>query len=82
MGDWERPKTAAAAVRLVLRFEKLRDYENAALACLAVADMSWNKSDAHDIAVVASFERQAQVYATLHAAGSPRYLVTNNSGSL
>lgn len=64
MTQWKRPADMSAARTLMLECEAARDYEGAALAAITLAD----QCSGRDLEGSTAYERQAQVYATLHQA--------------
>lgn len=71
--EWERPDNEADARAVMIAAENVRNYEDAALAALTMADYVGVRSADG----AASFERKALVYATLHQADMALFIAEN-----
>lgn len=79
--DWIRPTTVSDARAKMIDAEKVRNFQEAALAAVALADLCTdeygNPTDS-----TASFERQALVYATLHQADTALFIAENRQPTI
>jgi hypothetical protein len=67
--DWIRPTSSIDGRAEMLRAEKRRDYESAALHAIAQSDLSGQSPED-----AASYERQAIAYAMLHQAQTALFI--------
>lgn len=71
--DWIRPTDESDCRARMIAAEKARNYQEAALCAIAYADLVSPRAPE----AVASFERQAQVYATLYQTDMALWIAEN-----